>query len=158
MEPMNEALRVVAMLVRHEEAIGRLYALFARKFPEHAAFWRSLAREEMEHAEWIRVLYGELENGTVRIDSKRMPAQGIETSLEYVTLLGYHGRQEISEARAFAIALQIENSMIEQDFFKVWDGDDEELRKIFEQLVEDTTRHRERLRERQEAAGKTDRS
>ena len=61
MKMTQEAEVVVETLKEHEQALARLYEVYAEKFPEHEEFWTELAHEEVQHANWLVILRDRIE-------------------------------------------------------------------------------------------------
>ncbi len=129
------------MLAVHEEVIGELYETYAKLFPERKEFWQHLAGEERGHAAWLRSMQSRVEDGAITFNEDRFVIKAIQTSVNFI-------RQWITNAssqdilNALAVAFDIENGLIDRDFFKVYETDDDELRKIFNSLTEATRKHR----------------
>jgi rubrerythrin len=135
------------MMARHEEAVGELYTAYADRFPKHKDFWTRLAGEEKGHAAWIRKLFPKAEEGIILFDDTRFNVKAIDTSLMYIEHWVREARSEpIELTKGLSIALDIENSLIEKDYFKVYGTDDDEMRRVFDALVQGTREHRARIR------------
>jgi len=150
----KELADLLIVMVKHEETIGELYGLFARKFPEHERLWSDLSRQEMEHADWIRRLYAKTEDGSVSVCKERFDIGEAQTSLNYVRVLMANARQPISLSRAFSMAMEIENSLLEKKFYEVFEGDSEELKRAFELLVLEIQQHIAKIQKAQAALRK----
>ena len=136
-------------LARHEEAIGHLYNVYARKFPEHENFWLKLSNEERNHAFWIRRIYPEVEDGLISFEEGRFKIRPIEISLRYVERLAIEAEATASleMLQALSIALDIENGLIEKDYLDVYDTDNDEIQIVFNALREASRKHRKRIAE-----------
>jgi len=44
-------------MIRQESLLSKLYTLFAEQFLEHGEVWEELAKEEKQHANWLKQLY-----------------------------------------------------------------------------------------------------
>jgi len=146
MSQPQDLLRVVALLVRHEESIAKLYATFAAKCSGHEKFWGDLAEDEMEHANSLRAVHALIENGRVAMEERKFNLKALQTSLDYLKVLLANAEKGISHARAVAMALQVENSMRENAFFEASDGDGEELKSVLTKLGKSDSAHTQRLR------------
>jgi rubrerythrin len=136
------------LLVLHEEAIEKLYRLYADRFEGDREFWLALAAEEASHVAWLRALAQSPPPG-VRMAEDRLRVQAIRTSLEYI-------EREISKAvspaatrlGALSVAQDVESSMIERKYFEVLDADPVERQRLLRQVAADTQAHLVRVRER----------
>ena len=54
--------------------------------------------------------------------------------------------EEMAIADALTIALELETNMIERNYFKLFHGDSDELKTIFQNLESDTQQHTNRVR------------
>jgi len=134
------------MMAIHEEAIGELYKAYAKLFPDHEGFWSGLAREETEHAAWIRNLASKAEAGSARLNQKRFRTEAIKTSLDYIkSLTAEAPGQKIKLMDALSTALDIEKALIERKYFEIFEGDSEELKLTLEALTRSTKAHIERV-------------
>lgn len=134
------------MLANHEEAIGGLYKAYAKLFPDHESFWSGLAREETEHATWIRDLASKTEAGPASLEQNRFRPEAIQTSLDYIrNLTAEAPGQKIELMDALSTALDIEKALIERKYFEILQGDSEEVRRTFEALTRSTKAHIERV-------------
>jgi len=142
----NEGLVcLIALLVRHEEAIAKLYKKFAENFPDERQFWLRIASEETKHATWIRALWFAIEAGTLSVNCQRFDPKSLQTSLDYLEVLLAEASQKMSRKMALSTALQIENSLIEKSLFETYEGDDAKARKVFQQLANGALSHIRRL-------------
>ena len=134
------------MLANHEEAIGGLYQAYAKLFPDHESFWSNLAREETEHATWIRNLASKSGAGPARLEQKRFRPEAIQTSLDYIrNLTRQASNQNIELTGALSTALDIEKALIERKYFEILQGDSEEVKRTLEALTRSTRAHIERV-------------
>jgi rubrerythrin len=132
----------IELLVKHEEAIGKLYEACATKFPEFKTFWSTLAYEETDHAKKIRELIEERKLGHVTFDSTKYDVKSIETSLNYVAQqLKKVETGEISLITAFSIALDIEKAIIDGKVFEAFKGQTQKTRELIRDLAKSVTDH-----------------
>jgi rubrerythrin len=136
------------LMARHEEAIGELYAAYARRFPEHQEFWLKLKNEEIGHAGIIRKLFPKIDDGFIRFDDKRFNVKAIETSLKYInTWTSDADNGTVEMLNALAIALDLENGMIEKKFLDVFEADADDLKIAIKALSDGTREHKQRIAE-----------
>jgi hypothetical protein len=146
--------RMLRMLAQNEETIAELYRVYAEQFPRQRAFWSTLAAEEMGHSRLIRNLPSSSDI-SVRVATTRFDPAVLQVSLD-------HLREKLAQARggkltlkeAMTIALEIETGMVERGFFKVFEGDTPELRRILAALEVETRRHTDKIREGLAKAGR----
>ncbi|MGE5361013.1 MAG: hypothetical protein ACM3NQ_18500 [Bacteroidales bacterium] len=112
---MTETLETVAAkLVENERGIGQLYELFAAAFPDDAPLWSALGQEEQQHAEWIRQAVEAMPADTRQQPVPAIRSQAIGSMMAYVASVRERcRRKELSRLNAFALARDIENSLLE---------------------------------------------
>ncbi|UCB52994.1 MAG: hypothetical protein JSV10_02575 [Candidatus Zixiibacteriota bacterium] len=146
MTAREKQMDAMEMLANHEDAIGGLYKAYAKLFPNHESFWSGLAREETEHATWIRNLATKTEAGSARLDQKRFKIEAIQTSLDYIKNLAAEAPgQKIELIDGLSTALDIEKALIERKYFEILQGDSEEVKRTLEALTRSTKAHVERV-------------
>lgn len=142
----GDDLKILESLAQIELAVSELYAIYARKYPEHRDFWGELVREEKNHAELIRGLKAFIKNGTVRFDHKRCAASAVETVFNLINERIEAARSRVTPlANALNSALQIEKNVIEKDFCSFFEGDNEEFRDKCATVTRETSQHRDKL-------------
>ena len=144
---MPESSNKIRLLCEHEEAIGRLYAEYAKIFQADEAFWNQFSKEESLHAEWIRSLQVLHEKGEV-LFTGRFKEAALQTSLKYIHNQIEKAREgSVTRVEALSISLSLENSLIEKKFFDAFAGDSVEAQKIRQLLIEATKKHRTAMQE-----------
>ncbi len=68
---MNREIEITNALAENEELIGKLYQVYANKFPDYHQFWQDLVDEENKHAAKIRQLQSEAAKGSLLIKPYR---------------------------------------------------------------------------------------
>jgi type II secretory ATPase GspE/PulE/Tfp pilus assembly ATPase PilB-like protein len=143
----NELI-ILDLLEAHEIAMYELYSLFASKYVDYEDFWRGLAEEENVHARWVREIRISAEKGDIFITADFISVSTIENSLEYLKNLirefTSHGK---TVDKAFTLAMQIENSIVERGIFDVIKTNSELTQKTLLNLVEKTRMHYSRIKE-----------
>jgi hypothetical protein len=133
---------VVQMLADHELALKELYQAYATALPSRKDLWLRLAADEQRHADWLDSLGSE--PGTVTGPSPGgwpRPA-AIECSLKYVRAQIVRARQaQVTLLIALAVAQDLENALLEKEFFKVADGTSPEMRAVLARLAAATQTH-----------------
>jgi len=139
---------IIDILAQNEEDIGILYRAYSEKFPDHVDFWKELAQEEAEHASWIRKLAAKAQAGTIIVKENRFNTVAIRTFSKY--LEQEHARLKMSPVslvNALSVAMYIEDSIIEHNYFEVFEGDDFEFKKTLLDLASATNEHRIRIKD-----------
>lgn len=138
---------MIGSLVELEEAVGNLYKIYAEKFPEYRDFWFSLWADEMEHAHTVSVLHTKVKEGLVSFKEDRFDTNLLKNSRHYVELqINKAKRGKISLTNALTIALTIENSIIESQFYEAFQGKRPELEEGISNLGSATKEHRDKIK------------
>jgi rubrerythrin len=153
---MNEKQieKFVQTLIYHELTIAALYETYASLFPESEVLWRAYAEEERLHAKWLQKLHGYLKEERVSFEQTRLTAESTQASITYI-------KNQIQKAvneppdlhQCLNVALDIEKSLLESAFFRVFKLNVPEAQKLRTQLESATQSHiaglmdwRERIR------------
>lgn len=150
-----QQLKLLELLAEHETEIARLYETYASVMPDHRRFWSDLADDEANHADWVKSLIPLVQDGSLGLREGRFATAAVATSVEYI-------RRRTTEASveppgfltALVIALDVEDAMLEKQFFEVADEDTPEFRRVLNSLKSETERHRAGLQAAREAAEK----
>ena len=148
MDSKKNQMYIVELLINNEVNVGKLYRAYAEQFLDYCSFWSGLASEEAEHASWIRKLASKVAGGAVIINDRRFNASAIKTFSDYLEReLIKVNKSGISLISALSTALYIEESIIEQKYFELFDGDSIEFKKTLIDLANATKDHRSRVKE-----------
>jgi rubrerythrin len=107
----------------------------------------SLAGEEKNHAKWILNLGEKVRNKQVSMKTDRFKAAAIRTFTN-------HTEKEIETVKspvmqvinALSVAFYIENGLIEQKYFEVFESDSIELKQVLQSLATATKQHIQTIR------------
>ncbi|HOP39494.1 MAG TPA: hypothetical protein PLI53_00470 [Geobacteraceae bacterium] len=137
----------IAMLLEklreNESAIARLYRQFARSFPEDAEFWDAVVRDEEQHSEWLAQMRAIATSGKIRAGSGNLRVEAINSAIDYLAAVSENCDQgRLDRENAFAIAFDIENSLLEKRFFTVFTSDSAEFKHLADTIMRETVRHR----------------
>ena len=148
MDSSNDSEAVCEMLAQNEERISELYRTYAEKFPKYKDLWDGLAEEETKHATWIRKLASWVKEGVININADRFNISAIRTFSNYVDKELTNVRtSNVSLKNALVIASYMEDSIIEHNYFEVFEGDSLELRNTLLDLANETNKHRNMIKE-----------
>ncbi len=139
-------LEVLGLMAAHESAVCDLYRALAASFPEQAELFLGLAEEEVEHARKIGGFAEQVRAGAIQVDPQRFPPAQV---LESLDRLRERARQlergDVSLADALALAVDMENEILERSYFEVVESDGPELAELLRTLDAETRTHREKL-------------
>jgi hypothetical protein len=146
MKATQEAETIVDALKEHEQAVARLYEVYAERFPEYEEFWTELAHEEIQHASWLVILRDRIKRSDENFVLERFPIATIESSIGHVTQLAEQASQsDFLLTDALSTALQLEEGLIENRYFEAFDGDSTDTVHTLTMLAQATQTHYERL-------------
>lgn len=138
---------IIHLLIKNEVAVSELYAQYATLFPEYEDFWRRLSKEEIDHAEWIKVLSEKITGDRIFFNESRFRKQAIQLSVDsIINEFSIAKQKSITLKQAVTTALNIENALLESKYFTVIEGDSPELKSLLKSLSAATIDHRERLK------------
>lgn len=138
----SDQIQIIELLAQNEEVLVDLYKLYSQQYPEYKDFWESISNDEVQHAQWLRDLIGQINSGVLSFNPNRFNQQTVFESL-------HHGRQSLERARqaamsakeALALSLKIEKSLIESKFFEVAQTDSLALKETLARLALSTELH-----------------
>lgn len=144
---MLKRKNILLIFLENEKKIEKLYNLYALKFPNCKKLWLDLAREEKFHVEILLVL-------TDKFDS---PNQFFKPDQYLINILIYANNfinkqlkksslDKISLEEALAVALRIEQSILENKCFEIFEPMLDEIKLSFARLNYETARHVKKLR------------
>ena len=132
----------------HERVIAQLYQAYASRFDGCAAFWDSLAREELQHAACLNKLRTLLQANSEIVIVERFSVDAIQFSINYIhTLIERAYQPNFILVNALSLATKLEEALLEKNFFDVLSGDSQEVQETLEFLEKETERHSRTLRE-----------
>ncbi|OGV70255.1 MAG: hypothetical protein A2283_00345 [Lentisphaerae bacterium RIFOXYA12_FULL_48_11] len=139
-ESTNNAL--IDLLIKNEEAIGSLYKACALQFPGFAEFWQKIALEEKAHADVLRELAKHLQNQKVLLNHRKFNTTAVQTTIDYIL----KQREKVESGsmtllQVLAAAQDIEQSIVDRDFFEVFETDSASMRLEFAALRKHTVEH-----------------
>lgn len=143
----NKVTQILNLLIENEEAIEAIYSTYAIKFPDFREFWSHISLEESEHAGAVRNLIPHTQTGQLLFKEGRFQAEDIQSSINHFQSLDSQTQKEnYSMLQALDIAVGIEQSLLENQFFKVFEGDNIELKDVLDCLRTGTEEHLVRVK------------
>jgi len=138
----------IQLLHKHELSIAALYETFAVILPSSRNIWMTYANEERLHAEWINALHAHMNNEEISFEQTKLTTQSIRTSIDYIhSQIEKVVKSKMDLKQALIIAIDIEKSLLESAFFRVFKLKGPKAEKIQSRLVEATKAHIEGLLE-----------
>ncbi len=133
------------LLVRHQQAVARLYGVLTDQLPRTADIWRRLQAESLCQASRLNALANDIEAGREELDAGHVGAalQKSTASIEAQTKLWFI--TGVTPRAALQYAWGMENSFLEQRLFATRDGDSVLVRQLLDSLQQNTRNHMARL-------------
>ncbi len=140
--------QLLMALYNHEIAISQLYGAYADQFSEYEDFWRDLSEEEINHAASLESLSRKVKAGDECVTMGTFSFASIEASIERMSkLIAQVEDADVTLIDALAHAVRIEEGMIENRYFEVFEGDSEEAIEVLNTLADDSRRHAAEIRQ-----------
>jgi len=137
---------LIQVLAKHELSIAALYETFASKLPEAKQEWLVFAEEERLHAKWVDKLYLYLKEGRIPLEGTKFTVQSVKTAIDYVEKQIQRVSKEPPDLKRFLnMAIDIEKSLLETAFFRLFKLTAPEAQKVRTRLEEATRVHMKKL-------------
>jgi len=127
----------------NEVTIGKLYAAYANKYRQLEDFWNSLESEEVKHARWIKELTQKIILGELLTAKRiRFNAVAIKTFSDNIkNELNRVNNGAVPIIEALATTVSIEQSLLENRFFEVFESDSGKFKEVLQKIGNDTQNH-----------------
>ncbi len=136
----------IRLLEKYELSIAGLYETFASVLPESKNTWTAFADEERLHAKWVNTLYTYLKDGKIPFEQTKFTAESAKTAIDYIeNQIDKTLKEKPDLRKSLNIAIDIEESLLEGAFFRVFKLTALEAQKIRSRLEEATKSHIEGL-------------
>ncbi len=138
--------KIIELLIQQELLIAELYRFFSILYPGTRDFWNDLAREEMEHATWIEYFFNKTQSSEIVFREEQLKTYTADSFVKYLqdNISKVKERAPTQQA-AFALAMNIENSLLVRKIFDRFESSDKELEMLIRKLQEGLTEHRKRI-------------
>jgi rubrerythrin len=141
-----ETLELAKILKENETLIGEVYQECQRLFPDYAAYFAALAREESGHAELFEEIIGAISSqthvwqaGKVSLQTARVVNERLKATLTEIK------QNQVAPRYAITFALSFELSMSEKDFCRLLVSSDPEWQKRLSIISQGFSRHYKKL-------------
>lgn len=137
---------LIELLRQYELSIAALYDTFARLLATHEKAWSKFANEERLHAKWISTLHDYLKKEKLSIEQTNFTIQSTRTAISYIEKqIEKAGASDLDLRKALSIAIDIEKSLFESSFFRIFQFKGSKAVKIQSQLIQATKIHIDKL-------------
>lgn len=148
-EKIRDIISNLKLLAEAESNISAFYKLCAEAGGTRADFWAPMAESELRHAENLRKM------SSLIAEEPELYTPGYSFSPASIRLFSLHMRSLVEDMRAgkippeklFSIALEIENSAIEQNVSKIVETAKEEYNELARQIEYEAKDHRNAISE-----------
>ncbi len=136
MDLNNDQKELVALFMKQEFLIGKLYKLFSYRYPEYHEFWTEMATEEHLHASWIKRLTERDSTDKFKFSQGDVRSTALASSIESLEGLisGVKKNIKLTIEQAVSMALHLEKALWEKKFFQCIEGDSDDVRRIMSML------------------------
>jgi rubrerythrin len=151
-ETMHRSLfrkTLIELLVEVEQTTGDLYKVYAEKFPGSENFWNDIAADEERHASMVAGLHEMSEEYKIypydddRVRFNEDYAQGTLDYIKNQILMARKGKISLEEA--LNVALNIEKSLVEKEYYTIFEGDGPAARVILQTMVIESKEHERKV-------------
>ena len=138
----SEEFCLFAHQIEHEESMSRLYKCYSELFPE-VELWKQLESEEKNHAKLIHPIIRKVCDETINFSGELESCDRIKKSIirlneEIIKVKN----TDIDLDYALRTAIEIEESMVELDFFRSMDTDAPLVEDMLRHIIQETEKHR----------------
>ena len=137
---------VLAKLTQVELALSQLYEQFAASFPAEAGFWRTLAAEEVKHADCIRQLQTLYKENKINLSTGNVSLVAVDNLLKFIAASRERcAKGELPRVNAFSMARDFETSVLEDKFCGLLNMGDATVQQTFGAMLRDTLTHKQKI-------------
>ena len=122
-------------LIEIERAVSKLYRLYSKKFSPYKQFWLDLAEEEIEHANMLIMLKGQIQYSTVSIQKYRFYKPEVEKIFDAIKNAEIFAQQNnITMNLALGTAFDLENSLLENKYYEFYKSDCKAIKDVLKSM------------------------
>jgi hypothetical protein len=140
--PNSSRTEIITYLSEQEEVIATLYTSFSLALPKMKEFWNKLVVQEKAHAQILKQLAELCESEDIYVNPNKFNVAAIKTNIESmrkkITQVSSEG---ITPIGAFSLAVDIEHSLIEADYFRIIESNAPHIKKELEAIQHHTIQH-----------------
>jgi len=142
LKPYQE--KIIALMLKQETLLAKLYQTFAIKFPVYEELWKKLAWEEEKHAGWLEQLRAASEKNVVLFSEGRIKTYTLETFVQSLEEKIKRAETDGFDARqALVCTIDLERCLIEKNVFSHFEGLTEKASSTMKFLAKETKEHQE---------------
>ncbi|NIM90217.1 MAG: hypothetical protein GTO17_04635 [Candidatus Aminicenantes bacterium] len=142
----QKIIQILNMLKEIETALGEFYGRCAFLFPKDAQLWQELKGDEMRHAEQIDEVVAMVEEKAEKFLAGEFNPVALKTYLAGIkNQRDRLEKGEIGRDKAFFIARDYENTLVEKKFHRAVKSIDPGFMHLTEQIEQEEREHLEKL-------------
>jgi rubrerythrin len=139
-------VEIIDLYHKQELLLSELYQIFSDQFADYRDFWLSISKEEKRHALWLENLKEKALGQELAFDEGKTRTDTLKAFIEYMIKVTARAKnRELSLKQALALSRDIENSLIEKNFFRSFSGATGELVTTFKKLETETRNHLQKI-------------
>ncbi len=151
----NSMHDIFGALIAHEDAMAELYQVYETCTGDPTGFWEKLIMEERAHSAVLKQLHDKFSQKKISVDFSRFNPVAINTAINYIKKKIEQAKQDgITQKAALITARDVEGTIIEHDFFRLYKSRNYSDEKEIDALEEHTAEHFARITKELELAGK----
>lgn len=144
----NYQREIISLMHKQELLLSELYRIFSNQFPACAKFWRELADEEEQHAQWIHQLFHLIESNHIIFEEGAVKTYTLKTFIEGLEQDVQRALSKtFTQQEALALTNNYETSLIEKKSFEKFIPVHDKAKRVMRILSEETKDHMKRARE-----------
>ena len=133
---------LLALQIEHEETLCKLYKYYGELFPD-IDLWKHLEEEEKNHAQLIHPIIRKVSDEIIFFKGELESCEMIKDSLEILNIeIDKAKNKKIDLEYALVTAIEIEENMIELNFFRSMDTDAPFVEDLLRHVIMETEKHR----------------
>ena len=133
MELDDNQKQIIALFVKQELVIEKLYQLFAERYPDYRDFWNKMAKEEYQHSVLVeRITHSD----SITFSQGELRVESLNSSINYIEsfMKEFKNDKNFPIDKAALKATQLEKGLWERKVFEYFESDSDEVKKILDSL------------------------
>lgn len=144
---MQNIAQVFSHLEIMETTVSGLYEMAARQWPADAALWDDMSKEEIKHAEYIKLLAAIVaKNPDNFVIGRPINITSINSSVTWINKnIADIKNGSLDKNKMHFLARDIEQSILEAKYAEFLKTDNQEYNKLIKLVFEETISHRKKI-------------
>ncbi len=142
----NNLYKVIDSCRQFELTLAQLYLAYSTLFPSEREKWMEFVEEELMHAKWLSIIKSYVEEETISLKLTNISIQSTERATSFIQDKIQNAENgSVSLPHALTCALQIEGSIIEKSFLKMFNFSNKKAEDIRRYIFKETAEHQQKL-------------